>query len=69
MSLALEIKNQFINLSYDNKMELINFVRSTIPNDDSVKLSLKDAAEKMKIFYETDTELTIFQSIEGEIHE
>ena len=69
MNLALEIKNQFINLSYNNKIELLNFVKSNIAKDDTEKLSLKDAAEKMKIFYETDTELTIFQSIEGEIHE
>ncbi len=69
MSFALEIKKQFINLSYDNKIELLNFVKSNIAKDDTEKLSLKDAAERMKFFYETDSELTAFQSIEGEIHE
>ena len=54
------IKNEINKLSYPYKMELYHYTRSIIKNEKKQKLSLKESAELMKEFYNSDEELKAF---------
>ena len=69
MQSVVQIKNEINELSYPFKMELFKYTRDLVKTEKKPKISLKEAADKMKDFYQNDKELTTFSSIEGEFYE
>jgi hypothetical protein len=69
MQSVLEIKREFISLDFEKKIEMLKFVNNIVKREMEAKISLKDAAQKMKIYYEMDKELTAFSSLEGDFYE
>ena len=69
MQSVVQIKNEINELSYPFKMELFKYTCDLVKTEKKPKISLKEAADKMKDFYQNDKELTAFSSIEGEFYE
>ena len=69
MQTVFQIKNEINELGYPYKIELLKYTRDLLKMEKHQRISLKDAAEKMKTFYMTDKELTAFSCLEGEFYE
>lgn len=60
----MEIKREFVNLDFDKKIEMLKFANNIVKREKEAKNSLKDAAQKIKFYYENDKELTAFSYLE-----
>jgi hypothetical protein len=58
MQSVVDLKEKFTNLSYDNQIDWLIYANCVLQKDDNEKLTLKEAAEQLKGFYENDEELT-----------